>query len=60
MNFVLVKPQHVNVSNPVTEETIMSQQEEIKHDHFLYRKDMYYIASSYATQGKNKQKQLYT
>ena len=25
------------------EETIMSQQEEIKNDHFLYRKDMYYL-----------------
>ena len=51
MTFVLVKPQPRNVSNPVTEETIMSQQEEIKHDHFLYRKDMYDRVSSYATQG---------
>ncbi len=51
MNFVLVKPQHINVSNPVMEETIMSQQEEIKQDHFLYRKDMYHLVSSYATEG---------
>jgi len=27
MNFVLVKPQHINVSNPVNEETVKSQQE---------------------------------
>ena len=51
MTFVLVKPQHRNVNTPVMEETIMSQQEEIKHDHFLYRKDMYHLVSSYATQG---------
>ena len=49
MNFVLVNPQHINVSNPVNEETIMSQQKEIKYDHFLYRKDMYYLVSTYAT-----------
>ncbi len=60
MTFVLVNPQYINVSNPVMEETIMSQQEEIKHDHFLYRKDMYHFLSSYATQGKLKQKQLFT
>ncbi len=35
INFVLVKPKRINVSNPVTEKTIMSQQEEIKHDHCL-------------------------
>ena len=58
MTFVLVNPQYINVSNPVMEETIMSQQEEIKHDHFLYRKDMCHLVSSYATQGKYKQ--LYT
>ena len=51
MTFVLVNPQYINVSNPVMEETIMSQQEEIKHDHFLYRKDMCHLVSSYATQG---------
>ena len=27
MNFVLVNPQHINVRNPVHEETIKSQQE---------------------------------
>ncbi len=27
MNFVPVNPQHINVSNPVNEETIKSQQE---------------------------------
>ncbi len=27
MNFVLVNPQHTNVSNPENEETSMSQQE---------------------------------
>ena len=27
MTFVLVNPQYINVSNPVMEETIMSQQE---------------------------------
>jgi hypothetical protein len=32
VNFVLVNPQHINVRNPVTTETIRSQQEEIKHD----------------------------
>ncbi len=58
MTFVLVKQQHRNVSNPVMEETIMSQQEEIKHDHFLYRKDMYHLVSFYATHGFYKQ--LYT
>ncbi len=30
MNFVFVKPQCINVSNPVMEETIMSQHEDIK------------------------------
>ena len=38
MNFVLAKPQHKNVSNRVMEETIMSQQEEIKRDHFSTEK----------------------
>jgi len=38
MNFVLVNPQHINVSNPVTKETIRSQQEEIKHDPFSTEK----------------------
>ncbi len=51
MNFFLVKPQHRNVSNPVIEETIMPQQEDIKHDHFLYRKDMSHLVSSYVTEG---------
>ena len=58
MNFVLVKPHHIHVSNTVMEETIMSQQKDIKNDHFLYRKDMYYLVSSYAKQGSYKQ--LYT
>ena len=30
MNFVLVNPQQINVSNPVNEETIKSQQEKAK------------------------------
>ena len=38
MTFVLMKPQHRNVSNPLMEETITSQQEEIKHDHFSTEK----------------------
>ena len=38
MTFVLVNPQYINVRNPVMEETIMSQQEEIKHDHFSTEK----------------------
>jgi hypothetical protein len=38
MNFVLVNPQHINVSNPVTKETITSQQEEIKNDPFSTEK----------------------
>ncbi len=38
MNFVLVKPQDINVSNPVMKETIMSHQEEFIHDHFLNEK----------------------
>jgi len=50
MIFVLMKSQHRNVSYPVTDETVMLQQEEIKNDHFLYRKDMYHLVSSYATQ----------
>ena len=29
MNFVLVNPQYINVSNPVTKETIRFKQEEI-------------------------------
>jgi len=40
MNFVLVNPQHINVSNPVNEEPMKPYQEELKHDHFLSRKDM--------------------
>ena len=43
MNFVLVYPQHTYVSNHVMEETFMTQQDEIKHDHFLYIKDKYYF-----------------
>jgi hypothetical protein len=38
MNFVLVNPQHINVSNTVTTETIRSQQEEIKYDPFFSEK----------------------
>ena len=38
MNFVLVNPQHINVSNPVTKEMIRSQQEETKHDPFSTEK----------------------
>ena len=30
MNFVLVNPQYINVCNPVTKETIMFKEEEIK------------------------------
>ncbi len=51
MTFVLVRPRYRNVSTPVMEETIMSQQEEFKHDHFLYRKEVYYLVSSYETLG---------
>ena len=38
MNFVLVNPQHVNVSNPVTKETIMFKQEEINMTTFFTEK----------------------
>ena len=38
MNCVLVNPQHINVSNPVTKEMRGSQQEEIKHDPFSTEK----------------------
>ncbi len=48
MNFVLVNPQHVTVSNPVTMETIMSEQEEHLHDHFLYRSVMQYLVGNNA------------
>ena len=45
MNFVLVNPQHINVRNPVTSETIRSHQEENQHDYFPYRIDMQYLVS---------------
>ncbi len=55
MTFVLVNPQDINVSNPVTEETIMSNQEKINDDYFPHRKYMEYLVGTYATQGWNKQ-----
>jgi hypothetical protein len=48
MNFVLVNQQHINVSNPMSKETIMSHQEEIKNDSFLYRKVMQSFVGTYA------------
>ena len=38
MAFVFVKSQNRNASTPVMEETIMSQQEEIKYDPFFSEK----------------------
>ena len=48
MNFVLVIPQHINVSNPVTK---MFKQEENQHDHFLYRK----VVHSFVSKMQNKE-----
>ena len=45
MNFVLVNPQHINVRNPVTSETIRSHQEEHQHDYFPYRIVRQYLVS---------------
>ena len=40
-----VNPQHINVRNPVTSETIRSHQEEHQHDYFTYRIVRQYLVS---------------
>ena len=51
MNFVLVNPQHVKVSNPVIMETIMLEQEEHVHDPFFKEQSCNTLL---ATMQKNK------
>jgi hypothetical protein len=50
MNFVLVNPQHTNLSNPENEETSTSQQEKANMI-ISIQKDMENLDSNYATQG---------
>ena len=52
MNFVLVNPQHVTVSNRVIMETIMSEQEENLDGHFLQKAQS--CNTLLATMQKNK------
>ncbi len=55
MNFVLVNPQYLYVSNPVNTETILSYQEENQHEHFLYKKIMQSFVSNNARQRGHNQ-----